>query len=296
MKQQTKKALEEFKGNVNLTSVYDLKKRELSQAESADPGILLKPIPLNLSFRSEAINIPIETNHNNLVGGMDIEPQTPGDSSNKLLPIRLEELKFENLLPKKQAGTQQTVSPTTDSPKAKQPVPVMSGDVVIIIEPSDTKEPLQDKGADGGPDNSENFEPPLIKKVKDNEGNEILTEPTGPEELEEDKTALLKEKLNKLVYREGVHRSPRKDIGKHLPEIAAVIQEEIEDDTQKEEQHWLDLFSQLVAEIDSLKFLWKLLDEEFDKSLFRRILHMTPEQRKEFDSKFIYGYTTNSID
>ena len=96
---------------------------------------------------------------------------------------------------------------------------------------------------------------------------------------------MLKEKLNKLVYREGVHRSPRKDIGKHLPEIAAVIQEEIEDDTQKEEQHWLDLFSQLVAEIDSLKFLWKLLDEEFDKSLFRRILHMTPEQRKEFDKK-----------
>lgn len=278
------KAVDQFHGNVDFISVYNSKKDELKQLLVNSDSPLLKPIPLNLSFHAEPFNIPIEPSQNSILGGMEIESQREGESSQLLQPIRIEEFKSESFVREKHSEDKDSNVLDFNIFNPSNLVPVMSGDVVVIIEPSDSskKNLTRNNGADSDNPDIENFEPPLVKKVKDNEGNQILAESAEPED---DRVGLLKEKLSKLIYKEG-RSSPRKSLGKHLYEMACVIQDEIEgDSSHKEEQYWLELFSQLVSEVDSLKTLWKLLDEEFDQLFFRKILLMNSEQRKEFERK-----------
>lgn len=215
---------------------------------------------------------------------MEIEPQRLENFENTICPFRTNEYTPEDLLFKNQPIAQDPTFPSREISHSKHSVSSFSGDILVIVNASDqTQSPLQQNHADDSSQTLERFELPLAKKFLRYEANRTLRGYTKPKKT---KLGQLQEKLSKLSYREGMHRSHRKDIGRHLHEIAEVIQEDIlEDSSEKEEQYWLDLFSQLVAEIYSYRSLWKLLDESFDKFLFRKILYMTSEQRKEFERK-----------
>ena len=184
-----KKANDQFKGIVDLASVYDSKKNELPQNISANKDSLLMPIPLSMSFLSQPLHhSPIshklassEKKGDPSKLSMDIEPQQPDRSSDILQPIRIHNKNImTNLPPEKPIESDTTKNNSGSVSKSILPTPVKGSGVLVVFESENktkaTSDNQETKMASDIGNNEATGEPEVVKKVKDNEGGEIIAE------------------------------------------------------------------------------------------------------------------------
>lgn len=282
--------LAQFQGIVkDLPPVYMARKEELKY------NSMMADKPIVLSSHSEPVNksLPLECDPSkrhlnevkkNLFEGLNMVSQMEEEKSDTIHSKILETpCPLKNSMEKPVISNEAKVKIEEMSRMLNSVVKV--GNVVIIMDSdsdNENKEPAVNQST-----KSQEIEPSLSKKVKSNEGSQIVVQRSPQTSLQ--KPPSLVEKLRDLILNDNNIRNHRKDLMRHIPEIAEVIQDltrgENASYTGYTEDGMIENFKGFMDEAESLKCLWGLLDKDFDKGLLKKILHCPREQRKDLEKK-----------